>query len=108
MLERHKNEVQLRSVLCVIFKRKNQIFIFFSVTVFTVVVATFLIETLYEVSSQILVTLGRGVLLFANMADQAPHVYLDQENVINSGIEILKSASIAEKVIHEMGGREVD
>jgi hypothetical protein len=42
------------------------------------------------------------------MADQAPHVYLDQENVINSGIEILKNASIAEKVIHEMGGREVD
>ena len=108
MLERHKNEVQLRSVLCVIFKRKNQFFIFLSVTVFKVVAATFLIETLYDVSSQTLVTLGRGGPLFANMADQASHVYLDQENVINSGIEILKSASIAEKVIHEMGGREVD
>jgi hypothetical protein len=74
MLERHKNEVQLRSVLCVIFKRKNRIFIFFSVTVFTVVVATFLIEKLYEASSQILVTLGGGGLLFANMADQTRHM----------------------------------
>lgn len=103
-MENQKNDVQLRNILSIVFKRKNQIVIFFSVTVFTVLIATFLIKPLYETSSQILVTLGRGGLLFTNAGDQAPQVYLDQENVINSEIEILKSASTAEKVIEEMGG----
>ena len=104
MIENQQNEVQLRSVLSVIFKRKNQILAFFSVTVITAVVATFLITPQYEASSQILVTLGPGGLLFGNVGDKQPQVYLDQENIINSEIEILKSASIAGKVIKEMGG----
>jgi uncharacterized protein involved in exopolysaccharide biosynthesis len=104
MNENQQNEIQLRSILSVVFKRKKQILIFFSVTIITVVVATFLITPQYEASTQILVTLGRGGLLFANMGDQAPQVFLDQENVINSEVEILKSAAIAEKAIKEMGG----
>jgi DNA-binding CsgD family transcriptional regulator len=50
-----------------------------------------------------LATLGRGGLQFANMGDQVPHVNLGPKNVINSEVEILKSASIPEKLIHEMG-----
>ena len=104
MIENQQNEVQLRRVLSIIFKRKNQILIFFGLTVFITAVATFLIKPQYEASSQVLVTLGRGGLLFGNVDDKQPAVYLDQENILNSEIEILKSASIAEKVIREMGG----
>jgi uncharacterized protein involved in exopolysaccharide biosynthesis len=107
MNENQQNEIQLRSILSVVFKRKKQILIFFSATIFAVIISTFLITPQFEASTQILVTLGRGGLLFANMGDQTPKVFLDQETVINSEVEILKSPSIAEKVIKEMGGGEV-
>ena len=104
MNKNQQNEIQLRSILNVVFKRKNQTLIFFGATIFTVIIATFLVTPQFEASTQILVTLGRGGLLFANMGDKAPQVFLDQENVINSEVEILKSVAIAEKVIKELGG----
>ena len=48
-----------RDFLHVIFKRKNQILIFFAVTVCTVVIGTFVIRPIYEAKAQILVKMGR-------------------------------------------------
>ena len=104
MVDHIVEELQLRNVLNIIFKRKNQILIIFGLTVFLVTAATLLIKPSYEATAQILVTLGRGNMLFSNMGDQAQPVFIEQESVLNSEIEILKSNLLSERVIRELGG----
>jgi len=48
-----------REFLHVIFKRKNQILLFFAVTVCTVVIGTFMTRPVYEAKAQILMKMGR-------------------------------------------------
>ena len=49
----------LRDFLHVVFKRKNQIILFFLATVCTVVIGTFVEKPTYEAKAQILVKIGR-------------------------------------------------
>lgn len=101
---RQSDDMQLKHVLSVIFKRKSRILYFLGLTVAVVAALTFWMTPQYEATSQVLVTLGRGGLLFPGMGDQASQVYLDQDNLMNSEVEILKSASIARRVIEGLGG----
>ncbi len=97
-------QLQLRDVLNVIFKRKNQIILTFGTVMIAVAAYTFLTQPLYESSAQVLVTFGRGSVLFTNTGEQAPNIFIDQENVMNSEIEILRSNQLAEKTIKGLGG----
>ncbi len=93
----------LRDFLHVIFKRKNQILLFFAVTVCTVVIGTFVIRPVYEAKAQILVKMGRENLYIPPNSTNSQIVNFNRDNQLNSEIELLKSRSLAENVIKSLG-----
>lgn len=97
----------LRDFLHVLFKRKNQIVLFFLVTVCTVVVGTFVIKPTYEAKAQILVKIGRENLYIPPNSGTSQIIRPNREDQINSEIELLKSRSLAENVIKFMGSQGI-
>jgi uncharacterized protein involved in exopolysaccharide biosynthesis len=97
------SQVSLRDVFIVIFKHKYLILLFFFAVVLTVSVGTFLASPTYEASAQILIKLGRESVFVPASADMRPVVNYNREERINSEIEILKSRSLAEKVVLALG-----
>lgn len=93
----------LRDFLHVIFKRKNQILLFFIITVFTVAIGTFVMKPTYEANAQILVKMGRENLYVPPNSTNSQIINVNRDNQINSEIELLKSQSLAETVIKSLG-----
>lgn len=111
----------LRDFLNVIFKHKGKIVTFFLVTVVTVTVGSFVMKSVYEATSQLLVKFGRENIYIPTTptaTSTSPIFSFSREEQINSEIEILKSRYLLEKVIDTIGaeiiypdlepGREVD
>jgi len=96
----------IRDFLHLIFKRKAQILIFFSVTVLIVTIGTLLWPPAFEAASQILVKIGRENL-FVPASGVSPVVNINSEQQINSEIEILKSRSLAQKVVETLGAKAI-
>jgi uncharacterized protein involved in exopolysaccharide biosynthesis len=99
-----EREVSLREPLNILFKRKNVIIAFFLVVVLTVGVGSFLVTPTYEAKAQVLVKIGRDNILVSSMGERYPFVNLEQEQIINSEVEILKSKALSETVIQTLGG----
>lgn len=93
----------LRDFLHVIFKRKSQILLFFLATFCTVVVGTFIVKPTYQATAQILVKIGRESVYVPASGSVRPVINFKIEERINSEIEILKSPSLAEKVVLAIG-----
>ena len=85
----------LRDFLHVIFKRKNQILLFFAITVCTVVIGTFMTRPVYEAKAQILVKMGRENLYIPPNRTNSQIINFNSDNQINSEMELLKSRSLA-------------
>ena len=95
--------LSLRDILDVIFKRKSQVLLFFLAVILAVAGGTFLIRPVYEASAQILIKMGRESIFVPAGRDANPIINYNREELINSEIEILKSRSLAEKVVLMMG-----
>jgi uncharacterized protein involved in exopolysaccharide biosynthesis len=93
----------LRDFLHVIFKRKSQIMFFFLITFCAVMVGTFIVKPTYRATAQILVKIGRESVYVPATGGVRPVINFKSEERINSEIEILKSPSLAEKVVLVMG-----
>lgn len=85
----------LREFLTVVFKNKTMILVVFFAVVVTVTIASFLTAPVYESEASILVKIGREDM----KGNNAPIMSLNQEEVINSEIQILKNRDLIEKVI---------
>jgi uncharacterized protein involved in exopolysaccharide biosynthesis len=94
--------LSLRDILHVIFKRKVQIFVFFLTVVLTVVIATLLITPTYQATAKILVKIERE-----NINRPANVMRLPGEMQINSEIQMLRSRSLAEKVITDLSSKTI-
>ena len=99
--------VSLKDFLQIIFKRKIQILLFFSATVCTVAVATFVIRPTYMATAQILVKVGRENLYTPTGSDMDPIIIRDIREQINSEIEILRSRSLAEEVAASLSPKAI-
>lgn len=93
----------LRDVFHIIFKRRLQIFICFFFIVCMAIIATLLMNPVYEASAQILVKLGRESVFVPTAGNVTPILNINREQQVNSEIEILKSRSLAEKVVAALG-----
>ena len=92
----------LRDFLTVLFKHKNTILIIFFTVVATVTIGSFLLSPTYEAKSSLLVKFGREYIYSSEVGERVPDmriVPLNQEEVINSEIQILTSRDLIEKVI---------
>ena len=93
----------LRDFLAILFKRKAAILTIFLATVITVAVGSFLMSPTYEAKSSLLVKFGREFVYRPEVGDKAPMISFNQEEAINSEINILTSQDIIERVIKTIG-----
>lgn len=93
----------LRDILTVLFKHKYKVLIVFFVIAAAVTAATFLIPATYEASSTLLVKIGREYLYRPEVTDKAPVVSINQEEALNSEINIITSRDLIKKVITTLG-----
>ena len=89
----------LRDFLTVLFKHKRTIILTFLATVCVVTMVTFLLPPTYEAKSSVLVKFGREYIYRPEMTDKAPVISVNQEEAINSEINIMSSRDLIEKVI---------
>ena len=84
------SQSSFRDFLHVIFKRKNQILLFFAITVCTVVIGTFVVRPVYEAKAQILVKMGRENLYVTPNSTNSQIIDFNHDNPINSEIRLLR------------------
>ena len=99
--------IELRSVLRVLFKRKNEILSVWCLCIFAVTAYSLLSKPTYEATARLLIKMGReNFYIFPLLATKealSPAVSFNQEEQINSEIEILNSSLLAERVLKSLG-----
>jgi uncharacterized protein involved in exopolysaccharide biosynthesis len=96
----------LRDFLAILFKHKTKILVVFFSVVITVTVGTFLLSPTYEAKSSVLVKFGRENLYRPEVGDKGPVISVgqpNQEEMLNSEIEILTNRDLMDKVITIVG-----
>jgi uncharacterized protein involved in exopolysaccharide biosynthesis len=105
-MEQERETSSLRDFLTVLFKHKSKILLIFLFTVITVSAGTFLIASVYEAKSSLLVKFGREYIYRPEVGDTKSTVSFqsfNQEEAIRSEIQILTSNDLIEKVINTLG-----
>ena len=104
-----ENQSSLRDFLNVLFKRKAQILLFFSATFCTVAIGTFVMQPIYEATSQIFVKIGRENLYMPTGpgSGNSPVISVQREEQINSEIEIIKGRMLAEEVVKALDPKAI-
>jgi len=97
-ISKAEQETSLRDIFHVVFKRKIQIILVFAGVVLTVAIATFRATPIYQTTAKILVKIERE-----NVNRPASAMRPPGEMQINSEIQILKSRSLAERVLMALG-----
>ena len=106
-MEEQNQAGSLRDFLTVLFKHKNTTLIIFFAVVTTVTIGSFLLPPTYEAKSTLLVKFGREYIYRPEVgergsSDSRSLIPLNQEEVINSEIQILTSRDLIEKVINTL------
>jgi len=95
-------KASMRDLLTVIFKHRMQIITIFITVVSLVTIATFAASPVYETRSSVLVKYGREYLARSEVGSTPPIMTLNQEEIINSEIQIMRSPDLAARVIGAM------
>ena len=93
----------LRDILIILFKHKSKILLTFLATVISVTTGSFLWPPTYEAKSTLLVKFGREFIYRPEVgekpSDSRSSIAINQEEIINSEIQIMTSRDLVEKVI---------
>ncbi len=93
-----------RDVLRVLFRHKQKVAGFFVGAVSLTLVATLLVTPTYESESKLLIKVGReSVSMDPSVSGPTMDLFQDRSNEINSEIDILTSAFLAERVVRDIG-----
>jgi len=93
----------LRDFLNVLFKHKAGILSIFVATVVTVTVGSFVISPVYESNASLLIKIGREYITRPEVGEMRNLMIVNQEEIVNSEIQILTSRELGEKVITSIG-----
>lgn len=94
----------LLDIVSVLFRHKWKIVSFFLLMSTAAVAAAFLLPKTYESYAKILIRMGReNMAVDPGVVGPAMQLVQDRENQVNSELSILKSRSIAEKVVDKIG-----
>lgn len=97
----------LRDFLTVFFKHKNKILTIFIAVVATVTAVTYLLSPTYEAQSTLLVKFGREFTYRPEVNDRPPMIAVNQEEALNSEINIITSRDLIQKVITTLQVRNI-
>lgn len=99
MITEEHQQNSLRDFLTVIFKHKLKILCVFLGVAVTVTVMSFILPPVFEAKSSLLVKIGREYMTRPEVGDNRTMLSLNQEEVINSEIQILTNQDLLKKVI---------
>ncbi len=97
MINQKQDTGSLRDFLTVLFKHQTRMLTILFATVATVTIASFLMSPQYEAKSSILVNVGREYIYRPDAGGQM--ISINQEEAVNSEINILLSRDLIESVI---------
>ena len=89
----------LREFLTILFKHKSRIAAMVFTSVLVGLVLSFLLPPVYEARSTVLIKLGREYLSNPEMGNTRAMLSLEQQEVLNSEIQILNNRELIEKVV---------
>jgi uncharacterized protein involved in exopolysaccharide biosynthesis len=89
----------LREFLTVLFKHKSRIAVVFSLSVLVGLAFSFLLPPVYEARSTVLIKVGREYISNAEVGNTRALLSLEQQEVLNSEIQILNNRELIEKVV---------
>lgn len=101
-IKQDQEKAGLRDLLTVVFKHRTQILTIFITVVSLVTIASFAASPVYEARSSVLVKFGREYLARSEVGSAPPIMTLNQEEIINSEIQIMRSPDLAARVIGEL------
>ncbi len=101
MKERNQQK-GLRDVLTVLFKHKTKIVCMFFLWVFVGLLLSFLLPPVYEAKTSLLVKIGREYVSRPELGEGRTLMSLEQQEVINSEIQILSNRTLIEKTINRL------
>jgi polysaccharide biosynthesis protein PslE len=96
-------KISLKDLLRIVFKHKTKIQAIFLTTVFVVTLAVFYITPVYEATASLLIKVGREYIPKPEVGSATNLMTVNQTEIINSEIAILKSREVIERVINAMG-----
>ena len=106
MNQEPQTTTSLREFLTVLFKHKQKIVVMFLATVVMVTVGSFLLSPTYEAQSTLMVKFGREYIYRPEVGPEGSTISFhsfNQEEAINSEIQILTSRDLIEQVITTLG-----
>jgi len=89
----------LREFLTVLFKHKSRIAVVFSLSVLVGLAFSFLLPPVYEARSTVLIKVGREYISSPEVGNTRALLSLEQQEVLNSEIQILNNRELIEKVV---------
>ncbi|HTP66823.1 MAG TPA: GumC family protein [Geobacteraceae bacterium] len=108
MIVRESPRESMRETLTLFFKRRSMIIVVFLSVVITVTAASFLARPVYQAKSSILIKYGREYLYHPEVGTTPqPVMTLNQEEVLNSEIQILTSRDLLKKVVATLGPENI-
>jgi uncharacterized protein involved in exopolysaccharide biosynthesis len=102
MMKTAHQEKGLRDLLTLLFKHKAKIVAMFFLSVFTGLFLSFLLPPVYEAKTNLLVKIGREYVSRPDLGEGRTLMSLEQQEVINSEIQILSNRELIEKVINRL------
>lgn len=95
----------LRDFYYILFRHKWKIVLFFLAVMATVTAGTYLAAEIYQAEAKLLIRIGRESVTLDPTATTGHVIGISQsrESEINSGLEILKSRELAQKVVDALG-----
>lgn len=92
-----------RDFLMILFKHRGKIIVTFLTIVTTVTIVSYMIPSVYEVTSTLLVKFGREYIYRPEVGDNASWASLNSEERVNAEIQILTSQDLIERVVRTIG-----
>lgn len=99
MINQNQDSGSIRDFLTIFFKHRTKILAIFFATVVTVTIGSFLMSPVYEAKSSVLVNVGREYIYRPEAGDRSPSISINQEEAVNSEINIFMSEDLIEGVI---------
>ena len=103
-MEPRNSSGNMRDLLQIVFKYRGRMITVFFLIVAAAILITFLIPPVYEAKSTLMIKFGREHIYRPELSGETrTPLFLTQEGVINSEIQILTSRDLLKKVVAEIG-----
>ncbi|WP_439817420.1 GumC family protein [Zavarzinia sp. CC-PAN008] len=98
------SDFSLRAILTILFRYRVRVVAAFLLVVAIALFAAFAMTPMYEASASVTIRIGRETVYRPEVGNATPpQIFVEQEQIINTQIQLLQSRDLAERAIAEIG-----